>query len=353
MQEVFSINMLYGVLVAGFVSWMTIPPIVRVAREKHLVAITNGRTNHKGSIPALGGVAIFASVTLAGLLFLPQNLMNEFRYIGFAVLTMFMIGIKDDLVEVRARYKLIAQIVVALVIIIIGDIRIHTLFGFFGIFDLPDWISIAISTILFVGIVNSINLIDGIDGLASGLGIQISLIFGIVLAYLNQPSYAILSFVFMGSLIPFYIFNVFGKSYKLFMGDTGSLILGTVFGILALKICCCSVPEAFFLEEIKLPILVVAVLIIPVADAVKVIVVRMLNGVSPFIGDMNHLHHTILSLGMTHWKASTLIFVMNLFIVGFVLIFRELNEALLLSLVVFMGASAVTVPWFIIGYRAN
>ncbi len=353
MVELFSIDMLLGAVVAGIVSWLTIPPIVRVARTKNLVAITNGRSNHKGSIPALGGVAIFAAMTVAGVLFMPASFPNELRYVGFAVLTMFLIGVKDDLVEIDAFYKLLAQIVAALVIVLMGDIRIHSLFGFFGVYDLPYWISVIISLLLFVVIVNSINLIDGIDGLASGLGIQISILFGIALTYLNQPSYATLAFIFTGALIPFYVFNVFGKNYKLFMGDTGSLILGTVFAILALKIACCPVPNTFFLDEIKLPVFILAILIIPIGDAIKVFLIRVVKRESPFHGDMNHLHHNMLDTGLTHGQASSVIFIMNLFIVAIIFFLRDLNELILLALTIFLGFLAVAIPWILISKKTE
>lgn len=351
MGEFFTYNMLFGTVTAAIISWIIIPPIVRVARKKELVAITNGRTNHIGAIPALGGVAIFAAIMVAANLFFKGDFPSEFRYIFPAIIVMFFVGVSDDLVDLRVLIKLAAQLIVAGFIVGLADIRIETFYGFLGIGELPYWFSLLFSGFVFICIVNSINLIDGIDGLASGLGMQISLVFGVWLALLGYPNYATFAFVLTGALFPFYIFNVFGKHYKLFMGDTGSLILGTIFATLAIKVLCCPIPPGHQMEMSALPIVVMSVLIIPIVDTVKVFAVRLWTRKSPFDGDRNHLHHNLLQLGLSHRQASSVIIILNFSIFALAYFLRHIDGFYLLLIVAGLGALAIVVPWTMIKYN--
>lgn len=347
MGEFFTYNMLLGTITAAVISWIIIPPVVRVARKKELVAITNGRTNHIGAIPALGGIAIFAAIMVASSLFFTGKFPDEFRYIFPAIIIMFFVGVTDDLVDLKVRVKLLTQIVVAFLVVKLADIRIESFFGFMGVGELPYWFSLLFSGFVFICIVNSINLIDGIDGLASGLGMQISIVFGIWLAMAGFPNFAIFSFVLTGALFPFYLYNVFGKNYKLFMGDTGSLILGTIFAILAIKVLCCPIPPGHEMEMSALPIVVMSVLIIPIVDTLKVFVVRLINKKSPFNGDRNHLHHNLLQLRLSHRQASSVIILLNfsIFIIAYFL--KNIEGIYLLVIVAGLGTSAILVPWIL------
>ena len=346
MEPNFTFNMLWGLLAAALISRIAIPPVVRVARKKQLVALPNGRTSHNGAVPALGGVAIFAAVSIATSLFLENGIPREFQFTFPALLMIFMIGMKDDLVNLTAHTRLIAQILAGLLIVVFADIRVASFYGIFGLWELSYPVSLIFSLIVFVGLVNAFNLIDGIDGLASGLGIQISLVFGIWLAMIGHTNYATLAFALTGALIPFYIFNVFGKKYKLFMGDTGSLLLGTIFATLSIKILCCPLADGHILQMTALPAVVIASMIIPIADTLKVFTIRISKGQSPFYADRNHLHHDLIRMGLTHWQASTLIILANFMIFLFAMAFRNIHPLMLCVMVAFLGAVAVMVPRF-------
>ncbi len=334
-------NMLFSLLIAAMISRIAIPPVVRVARAKKLVSVQNGRSSHLGTVPYLGGIPIFAALAISASLFVKDDLSQEFQYIFPAILIIFFIGLKDDIVNIRPLTKLYGQILASLLVIILADVRISTLHGILGIGELNLIVSYLFTLLVFVALINAFNLSDGIDGLASGLGIQISLIFGFWLAFLQHDDYAVLAFALVGGLIPFYLYNVFGKKYKLFMGDTGSLLIGLIFSILAVKVLGCELPTDSMLYASALPMLVVSVMIISIADTIRVFVFRISKGKSPFHADKNHFHHYLIALGINHWKASTIIIISNtaLFLLAFSL--RNIGD-IKLGFLVFGLAFAIT-----------
>jgi UDP-N-acetylmuramyl pentapeptide phosphotransferase/UDP-N-acetylglucosamine-1-phosphate transferase len=200
------------------------------------------------------------------------------------------------------------------------------------------------SLIVFIGLINSFNLVDGIDGLASGLGILISLIFGIWLSWLGAEHYAILSFALAGGLIGFYRFNVFSKANKLFMGDTGSMLIGFIFATMAVKVLCCPVDEASLLHMRAFPVVVMSLMIIPIADTLRVMARRILKGRLPFFADRTHCHHDLLRLGFSHWQASTILVLGNLGLFAIALVFRNLPNLLLGLMMLGSGIIACSIP---------
>lgn len=339
--------MLLGLLTGLVVSFVAIPPIVRVATAKNLFAEPNGRTSHAGQIPAFGGIAIFASVLLGTSFFIGSGGFEEFRFILAALMIVFFIGLKDDLTDLHWTWKLSAEILASLLVVILADVRIATFHGMFGVGILPYWISIVFSTFVSIALINCINLLDGIDGLASGMGILISLIIGGWLFLLGFWNFAVLSFALAGGLISFYGFNVFGKKNKLFMGDTGSLLIGFLFAVLSIKVLCCELSPDNKLFMRSLPTVVMGLMIIPIVDALRVVVQRILRGHSPFKADKTHLHHIFLKLGFSHGRTSTTIILMNFFLFGLSLLMRNMN-ALLSCLILFASALIIiSIPFYI------
>jgi UDP-N-acetylmuramyl pentapeptide phosphotransferase/UDP-N-acetylglucosamine-1-phosphate transferase len=319
------IRILLGTITGAVIALIAIPPIVRVARIKELVDKPNGRTSHTGLVPSLGGVAVFAAVVIGSSLFMPQEGLHEMRYILAAMIMVFFIGMKDDLVNLGFKKKLIVEFVAAALVVILANVRIGTLHGMFGVGILPYWISLVLSVIVIVGLVNCYNLIDGIDGLASGLGIVTSVIFGIFLLRLGSSIYALIAFTLAGSLGTFYVFNVFGKKYKLFLGDTGSLLLGFLMAIFALKILCCRTFPGDVNYMRSLPTVVIGLMIIPIVDTLRVFAVRIYRGKSPFCADKMHLHHQFLAMGFPHWKASAIIIGLNTGLFCLALLMKDLH----------------------------
>jgi len=313
--------------------YILIPAIVRLSVAKKLFDIPNERRVNKTVVPNLGGIALFAGISISSLLCIQNMVFVDLRYIIVAMIMMFYTGLKDDILMITAKKKFIVQILSALILVVLGDIRITNLHGVFGIYEIKYIYSLILSVLAIVSIINSINLIDGIDGLAAGLGLFISVFFGTTFFMDGHFQYAILSFSIAGSLIMFLFFNLFGKTNKIFMGDTGSLLLGILFSVLAIKYNEFAISSPNFLYS---PALSLAVISVPLFDMVRVFCVRLFNRRSPFTADMIHIHHKLLRLGYSHMKSSSIIILLNLIIVYLIFILRDLDIHFLLVLIVLL-----------------
>ena len=329
-------TLLSGIFAMGLgalISLIAIPVVVRICKVKGLTDKANGRSSHVGAIPSLGGVAIFSGVFLGvGLLMPPVVWAGSLRYILSATFILFLIGQKDDIIGISWSKKLLAEILAALIIIELGNLRFTSLQGFAGFYELPLWLSIVISIIVFVGIINAFNLIDGIDGLASGTGILVSFILGCWMFAINEHGMAIMAWSLTGSLLPFFYFNVFGKENKLFMGDTGSLIVGILMAVFAAVICSAELPADHDFYMKAAPAVVMGVLIYPIYDLVRVVVLRLVKGKSPFVADQNNVHHLFLAAGYSHRRSTFYILLLNVMAIAWAFAFRN-------SSILFLGSS--------------
>jgi len=341
------LKMILALLIGLLVSLLVIPPVVRVAKLRKLVAVPNGRTSHQGLIPSLGGVALFASVVIGTSLFVDAGNLEQIRYLVPALLIIFFIGLKDDLVDLGMRKKLIGEVVAALIVVVLADVRIRTFHGMLGIYEINYGFSIVFSVFVILVLINSFNLLDGIDGLASGMGIVISVIFGHWLFLLGYINFAILAYALAGGLFAFFIFNVFGRDYKLFMGDTGSLLLGFLFAILAIKILCCELPPMDPLFMKSLPTVVMGVMIIPIIDTLRVFTARILKGRSPFSADRTHLHHNFLQLGFSHIQASGAIIGMNVGLFLLALMMKQMNPVYSATILFSTAIISILIPCYL------
>ena len=344
------LQMLLGLLTALLVAWIIIPPVIGISRVKGLVAVPNGRTSHEGSVPTLGGVAIFASVVIGSGLFMSDTYPGEFQFLMPAMIVLFFIGLQDDMVGIDARKKLVGQIIAALIVILFGDLRMTTLHGILGFYEINYATSLIISLVIFVGLINAFNLVDGIDGLASGLGIVISIVFGIWLSMLGKEHYAVMAFALAGSLIAFYRFNVFSKTNKLFMGDTGSMLIGFIFAVLVIKLLCCTVEADSILHMKAFPVVAISLMIIPVSDTIRVMTFRMIRGRFPFSADRTHCHHDLLRLGFSHFMASNIMVAANLGLFLLALMLKNLPAFMLGIIMLAAGILVCSVPkiWLVL-----
>lgn len=335
---------------AFLITYFVIPSILEVAYKKNLFDVPNQRKVHIEAIPSLGGVGIFIGVIIAFTIWMPDtSVFPQYKYILTAYMILFFMGLKDDLLEMKAIIKLFIQFLVA-GILIYGEVRIISLFGIFGIETLPYIWSVLISLIFIVGVTNAFNLIDGIDGLAGGLGgINCMAFAGIFYAFDIIPM-AILSIAITGALLAFlrYNFNAYPK--KVFMGDTGSLLLGISVVILSISFMNANViaPEAF--SFVSPPIVVLGMIFIPILDMTRVVVIRLANGKSPFTADKNHIHHQFLNSGTSHKKASLLLYLINFILIVMVFIFRETGA---LGLILIIACTISISTQLLIFYRYN
>lgn len=301
-----------------------IPSIIFVAHIKNLLDEPNRRTVHMSLTPRLGGLAIFAafmsSLTIFG------DLNNGIQHLLAGCILVFFIGLKDDLVSVSAFKKFFVQILAAGIIIFIGDIRITSFQGVFGIHQISDGFSYAFTFMVIMGISNSINLIDGLDGLAGTIVLIISITFGVYFHLYGGASYsgyAMVSICLAGAILGFLRFNF--KNALIFMGDTGSLVSGLVVSVLAIQ----------FIEMFKVPgspSLAVSILVVLVFDTLRVFAIRVYNGISPFSPDKNHLHHILLKMGLSQSRTVFTLAFFNLLIILTAILFSESGNVVMVPI---------------------
>lgn len=310
-MNVDAIQCLAVFLVSLGLAGIIIPQILLIAFRKNLFDEVDERKIHKGRVPRLGGIAfmpsmVFSVACVSGIALLigmehePIALCDAevFCFGICALMIMYLVGIADDLVGVRYSAKLVAQIIAAS-FLALSDLTINNLHGFMGIYELPVWVAVPFTILVVVFITNSINLIDGIDGLASGLSSIAMLFYGWVLFRCGCTTYALVAFGLLGALIQFYYYNVFGNSKvgkKIFMGDTGALTTGIVICFLSLQISNLDVRAHGFSSDPL--VMAFAPLLIPCFDVVRVYFRRIRRHTNPFLPDRSHIHHKLLAIGL-------------------------------------------------------
>ncbi|MGV6830172.1 MAG: MraY family glycosyltransferase [bacterium] len=297
-------HIIYGILAAilsGFVSYKSYPIIIKISKVKSLMAKPNHRTIHETATPNLGGIGIFLSLvvalTLLGSIF---NYNHLLCFIG-ALVILFFTGLKDDLIEIKPISKLFGQVIAALAVIFITDLRVTSFYGFLGIEQISYFASVIVTVFVFIAVINAFNLIDGVDGLAAGIGITTSAILAVYFFLNYNDSMLFVSLSLIGALVSFLFFN-FSKDRKIFMGDTGSLIVGFTLAYQAISFIKVSHLPDSKIAMANAPILAMAIFIFPIIDTLRVFIIRLRNGQSPFTADKNHLHHLLINLGLAHWQ---------------------------------------------------
>jgi UDP-N-acetylmuramyl pentapeptide phosphotransferase/UDP-N-acetylglucosamine-1-phosphate transferase len=339
------------ILLAFGMTYMVIPSIVTVSKEKHLFDRPNSRKSHHADIPNLGGAAVYIGMLIPLVLFGDLGFEHELKYILISLTILFFIGIKDDILIISPKKKLIAELFAICIIVVLGDIRVTNFHGFLGVDALPYFISILFTVFLFIVIINGFNLIDGIDGLAAGVGILTMTSLGLWFVFTGDYPYGFLSFSAAGSLLAFFWFNVFGKSNKIFLGDTGSLIVGMTATILTVKYLESSLTDTFGSIYKSAPALAIGLLIVPLIDTLRVFTIRIIAGKSPFKADRSHIHHRLLALQLTHKQATTIILGFNILIVFLSFQFRYLGNIKVLAIILPISLIFTAIPGFVIRYR--
>ncbi|HEU4575457.1 MAG TPA: MraY family glycosyltransferase [Chitinophagaceae bacterium] len=297
--------------VAFIITFLAIPVVLQIAEIKKLYDIPDQRKLHKRPIPSLGGIAIFAGFFLASLLSISAYSSPEFQYFFAAAFVIFFLGLKDDLVILTASKKFAGQLIATAILVHLGGIRLTSMHGLFGFQDVPEAFSLALSYLTIIVVMNSFNLIDGVDGLAGSLGIMTMVVFGIYFYMAEEPAYTLLAFALVGSLLAFLIFN--HHPAKIFMGDSGSLMIGLINAILVIKfINLADSPTALVHVESAVAV-GFAVLMVPLFDTLRVFGIRIFKGVSPFTPDRNHIHHLMIDKGMNPPSVTLYCLAINLF----------------------------------------
>lgn len=250
-----------------------------------------------------------------------------------ACIILFAMGLKDDLTGVNSLTKFFLQFIVGSIMVVLGNIRLTGLFGLFGIYDMPYMLSVILSILIIMLIVNAFNLIDGIDGLASTTAIIANGTFAGLFIYMHQYELAAVCLAMVGAIAGFLKYNL--SPAKIFMGDTGSLLIGLITSVMALKFVEMNKFSGTKLPEIYCaPALTIAILIGPIFDTLRVFTLRIASGVSPFTADRNHVHHRILMLGFTHIQTTIILASMNVISIVIALTFKSLGNLTLIGLIV-------------------
>lgn len=318
-------EMVLSFVTSFVISFAAIPSIIAISKKKHLFDEPNDRTSHSLAVPTLGGLAIFAGMLFSIIFWTPFKYFGDLQYILCAFILLFLIGAKDDIDPVSPLKKFIAQLFAAGILFFKANIRITTLYSIFGVGELPFWLSLLVTVFVIILLVNAFNLIDGINGLAASISILSSLVFGYWFYTVGRIELAVIAFAMMGSVAAFLRFNL--NPAKIFMGDTGSLLIGLVAAILSIE----------FIEQNKLmtdsidyipaaPAMAIAVLIIPGFDTLRVMSLRILRGKSPFKPDKNHLHHQLLNLGLNHVQSTLTLVVVNIGFIVFAFSLRHMGN---------------------------
>jgi len=339
-------------LISVFLASVIIPYVILITYRKRLFDPIGIRKLHKTSIPRLGGVAFMPiqccvlAISIVTIYKVPlvSQLIGNLNIATWVVFPMFimlmcglvilyLIGVADDLIGLSNKKKFYVQLFVASFFPLSG-LWINNLYGLGFMIELSPWIGVPFTVFITVLIINAINLIDGIDGLCSGLIVVACLVFGVLFTYYDAWIHALLSFITLGVLLPFFYFNVVGfskRKRRIFMGDTGSMTLGYTIAFLAISF---SMYEPAIKPFSEGAIIVAAsVLIVPVFDVARVMVVRFLSKSPVFKPDRNHLHHKLLRAGLSHSMTMiTIILLSILFAVFNIILVQYISNNILLLL---------------------
>ncbi len=310
-------------------TFLMFPVFIKFFKRRNFLDDPGGRKIHTVQTPAMGGLPIFIGFAISILIWAPFEVLGEIKYVVSAISIMFIIGFRDDLINLRAYQKLIGQISAALIIITVCDIRFTSLYNLFGLESIPLAVSYLLSLFTIIVITNAYNLIDGIDGLSGSVGIIASLFFGIFFFLNDQIGFALISLSLFGALLAFLNYN--WAPSKIFMGDTGSLFIGFFLSIVTIKFIdlnhSISGSEFAFGGSIGTA---VAILILPLADTFRVFVKRVLRGKSPMHPDRTHVHHILLRLGCNHAQATGILVTVNIIFVLLALVLKDFSDAVVI-----------------------
>lgn len=330
-----------GLITAFTLTYFLLPFVIRVAHKNSLYDLPDERKLHNQQISSLGGVAIFIGVILSTLLVADSASYNtEFQYILAAFFVIFLVGVIDDLFCLKAWKKILGQLLATAMLTFKGGLLISSLHGFLGLHELSYAASIGVSFFTILLLINAFNLIDGVDGLAGSLGLAASLFFGIVFLVNNALPAAVLSFAMCGALLGFLMYNF--PPAKIFMGDSGSTIIGLMCAILAIKFIENPFIQTSFSNS-SVPAIAFGFLLIPLMDVLRVFALRIAKRQSPLAPDRNHFHHLLQSKGLTHLEVTTTLAVAQVLFAVLGLLLHPLNINLVVAIefAVYFGAAFV------------
>ena len=319
--------------------WFAIPTLIKVAHNGNFFDSPDHiRKVHVTNVPNLGGIAIFLGFLFACILFLKATAIEYGNFLLGGSMIIFSMGIRDDMLGLNAYAKIALQLIAAFLVVYFGRVQIDSLFGLFGVFDLPMWVSIIFSIFIIIVITNAINLIDGVDGLAGGIGIVITAAYGLLFFEMNELGWARIAFALCGALLGFIRFNI--SPAKIFMGDTGAYIIGFILAILTIQFIELNKFNSFhnnnpFVKSS--PAVGIGFVFVPLFDTLRVFMIRISKGLSPLFADRRHMHHFLLDRGWNHRQVSSFLAGLSLFFIVFCLALQRIGSFYLIATLILIG----------------
>jgi len=339
-------------LVSFLFGLIGMPFVVLIAKKKGFVVRPNKRMSHTGNVPNIGGINIYFSFMLTYMIF-EFNQMSQSQFFLIGIFAIMSVGFIDDVLILTPLAKLLGETLAGIALIGFADIRITHLHGIFGIEQIGVIPSFLLSLFILIAIINAINLIDGIDGLASGLGILYCSFFAVYFGLVGETSWSILGICMIGALAVFFIYNVFGNREKIFMGDSGSLLLGYLLTAFVFHFCEINayheVPEAFHMNAA--PAVAICVLTVPIFDTIRVSITRIKQHRSPFQPDKNHIHHLLLKTGLNHIQTTCVLLSASVLFIGLAILGCNWNFWLLLIANFSLATCLTLILWRVINAK--
>ncbi|MHA7131860.1 MraY family glycosyltransferase [Algoriphagus namhaensis] len=326
-------NFIFSFFIAFSLGVLMFPVLIKVLTKYKFTDSPGGRKIHKTFVPSMGGIAIFAATAVALSIWAWQTPIPDIRYLLGAIALMFFVGLRDDMVELKATHKLAGQLVAVLLVVVVSDIRIKDWHGFLGVEELNLYFSYAFSAFVILALTNAFNLIDGLDGLAGTIATVVFSCLGAWFLVQGFESYALLSFTFLGAILAFLFFN--WHPAKIFMGDTGSLTLGFSMGalVIAFMETNAALPEGTFLRFTPTFTAGITLMLFPLYDMARVFARRIRRGQGPMTPDKSHVHHFLMRMGLRHDQVALILGITQISFLLLIFLMKDLSDHVALPII--------------------
>jgi len=336
------LNIVFSFFSAFLLTFLIIPKIILFSKRLRLFDMPGHRAVHNSGVPIFGGIAIFIGIILSLLIW---GALENIQFILASLIIVFFIGLIDDLLSLSPVKKILGQIIAVLIIIYLQGLKIDNFHGVLGIYEISEIFSTLFTIFVVIVITNGFNLIDGVDGLAGGIGIISSLSFGILALIMNQNDVAIISFTLSGSLVAFLKYNFHPAS--IFMGDTGSLVVGMILSILAINLIDSGIVTEFISFPNKGPLLAIVFLAIPLFDSLRVFLNRVRKGKKPLSAATDHVHHALLDLGLGHKNTARVLYLISISLIVGTYFLLSININLSISILALVSYFILLFPYIL------